>query len=47
MWPLFSWDLRYQKVCAQIIHPATVIALGVDLYAPSRHLIELTVGVTL
>ncbi len=31
----------------KIIHPATVVALGVDLCAPCRHLIELTVGVPL
>ena len=47
MWRLFLWGLRYQKVSAQIIHPATVVALGVDLDAPCRHLIELTVGVPL
>ncbi len=47
MWRLFWWGLRYQKVGAQIIHPSLVVALGVDLYAPCRHLIELTVGVPL
>jgi hypothetical protein len=47
MWRLFWWGLRHQKVSAQIIHPATVVALGVDLYAPCRYLIELTVGVPL
>ena len=47
MWRLFLWGLRYQKVSAQIIHPATVVALGEDLNAPCRHLIELTVGVPL
>ncbi len=26
------------------IHPSPVVALGVDLYAPCRHLFELTVG---
>ncbi len=45
MWRLFSWGSRYQNVGAQIINPATVVALGEDLYAPYRHLIELTVGV--
>ena len=39
--------LTLPKVIAQIIYPATVVALGVDLYAPCRHLIELTVGVPL
>ncbi len=39
--------LTVPKVGAQIINPATVVALGEDLYAPSRHLIELTVGVPL
>jgi hypothetical protein len=33
--------------CPDYVHPATVVALGVDLYAPCRHLIELTVGVPL
>ncbi len=47
MWRLFWWGLGYQKVSAQIIHTATVVALGVDLYAPCRHLIKLTVGVPL
>ncbi len=42
-----AWGLRYQKVSVQIIHPATVVALGVDLYAPCRHLIEFTGGVPL
>ncbi len=47
MWRLFWWGLRYQKVSAQITHPSPVVALGVDRYAPCRHLIELTVGVPL
>jgi hypothetical protein len=43
----FDGAYATKKVRAQIIHPATVVALEVDLYAPCRHLIELTVGVPL